>query len=101
VATDFFVSTMPTVIPFREAITYISGIIEMALALLLIYRPTRKKTGIMIAIFLLLIFPVNIYMAFDSPSIFLLVRLPLQFILIWWVLAVSENWPLNKTKLND
>ncbi|MFD1173139.1 DoxX family protein [Oceanobacillus picturae] len=91
----FFTGAMPDWVPFRPAIVYISGVIEILLAIGLLYKPTRRKVGILIAIFLVLIFPVNIYMALEPeqysiPAFALWLRLPLQFVLIWWVLKVRK-----------
>jgi len=92
---DAFISAMPEAVPFRPALVYLSGIVEILLALFLFYPRTRSKAGICIAIFLVLVFPVNIYMAlapeqYTISEIALWLRLPLQFVLIWWVLAVSR-----------
>lgn len=92
----FFISSMPEWVPQRELIVYISGIIEIVLGVLLLIPKVRRKAGITIAIFLVLVFPVNIYMAFNAgnyntPEIALWIRLPLQFLLIWWVLKVSKE----------
>ncbi|MDL4840574.1 DoxX family protein [Aquibacillus rhizosphaerae] len=91
----FFINALPEWTPFPLAIVYLSGIIEILLALCLLYLPTRRKAGIYTAIFLVLIFPVNIYMAltpedYNLPSLALWIRLPMQFGLIWWVLSVSK-----------
>lgn len=93
---EFFISAMPEWVPQRPAIVYISGIIEIALGALLINSKSRRKAGIAIAVFLALVFPVNIYMAFraedyHTPEAVLWLRLPLQFLLIWWVLKVSKK----------
>lgn len=91
----FFIEAMPEWVPFRRTIVYISGIVEMAIAILLIYKPTRAKAGVWTALFLILVFPVNIYMAFTPgqyqlPSFALWLRLPLQIVLIWWVLKATK-----------
>lgn len=92
---SFFIMGMPQWVPFRAAIVYISGIVEILLALGLVVKQTRAKAGILIASFLVLVFPVNIYMAmtpenYDLPSAALWIRLPLQIVLIWWVLKVRK-----------
>lgn len=92
---SFFIDAMPEWVPFRPAIVYLSGIVEMVLAALLVYKPTRPRAGVWTVLFLILVFPVNIYMAFtpgqyDLPAFALWLRLPLQFILIWWVLKVTR-----------
>ncbi|WP_121616429.1 DoxX family protein [Virgibacillus halodenitrificans] len=92
---SFFIAAMPEWVPFRTAIVYVSGVVEILLAITLLNTSTRKPAGVFIAIFLVLVFPVNIYMAF-TPEKFsvseyaLWLRLPLQFVLIWWVLKVRD-----------
>lgn len=91
----FFTRAMPDWVPFRPVIVYISGIMEIVLAIGLMRKRTRRKAGVFIAIFLVLIFPVNIYMAlvpeqYSVPAYALWLRLPLQFVLIWWVLKVRK-----------
>ncbi|GAF11811.1 hypothetical protein JCM19046_516 [Bacillus sp. JCM 19046] len=92
---SFFIDAMPGWVPFRAAIVYLSGVVEMLLAVLLVYKPTRAKAGVWTALFLILVFPVNLYMAFtpskyDLPAFALWLRLPLQFVLIWWVLKGTK-----------
>ena len=92
---SFFTDAMPEWVPFRKAIVYISGVMEIALAIGLFMKRTRYVTGFLIAVFLVLVFPVNIYMAmtasnYDLPAAALWLRLPLQFVLIWWVLKVRK-----------
>lgn len=92
---SFFTGAMPEWVPFRKAIVYISGVMEIALAIGLFMKRTRYVAGFLIAVFLVLVFPVNIYMAltgenYDLPGAALWIRLPLQFVLIWWVLKVRK-----------
>ncbi|AIF44504.1 hypothetical protein BME96_15810 [Virgibacillus halodenitrificans] len=92
---SFFIAAMPEWVPFRTAIVYLSGVVEIVLAITLLNPSTRKTAGIFITIFLVLVFPVNIYMAFTPekfsvPAYALWLRLPLQFVLIWWVLKVRD-----------
>ncbi|WP_040285922.1 DoxX family protein [Sporosarcina koreensis] len=92
---SFFIQAIPEWVPFRPAIVYASGIVEILLALALLWKRSRRPAGIWIAVFLVLVFPVNIYMAlvpekFDLPPAALWLRLPLQFVLIWWVLVVRK-----------
>lgn len=91
----FFISSIPEWVPFRPTVVYLSGIVEIVLALYLIYPKTRYQAGRWIAIFLILVFPVNIFMAltpenYNLPAMALWLRLPLQFVLIWWVLVVTR-----------
>lgn len=92
---SFFLTAMPEWVPFQLAIVYLSGVVEILLAIGLAMPKTRKPAGALIAIFLVLIFPVNIYMAmipeaYNLPAYILWLRLPLQFLFIWWVLKVRK-----------
>ena len=60
---SFFTGAMPEWVPFRKVIVYISGVMEIGLAIGLFMKRTRYVTGFLIAVFLVLVFPVNIYMA--------------------------------------
>ncbi|MFC7784833.1 MULTISPECIES: DoxX family protein [unclassified Rossellomorea] len=94
-----FARMIPEIIPLREEIVYITGMIEFILAVLLLIPKTREKAGIITAIYLVLIFPANIYAAIkgipapgneEANVVLLWVRLLFQPLLIWWVLVVSK-----------
>lgn len=92
---SFFLTAMPEWVPFQLSIVYLSGVVEILLAIGLAIPKTRKLAGALIAIFLVLIFPVNIYMvmipeAYNLPAYILWLRLPLQLLFIWWVLKVRK-----------
>ncbi|MYL35008.1 hypothetical protein GLW08_18315 [Pontibacillus yanchengensis] len=93
---DNFTTIIPNSLPFKAEIVYITGVIEIILAVGLLLPTTRKVSGKWTAIFLVAVFPANIYSAIEGiPSsinpIFLWVRLAFQPLLIWWVIAVSKN----------
>ena len=78
---------------------YISGVVEILLGMGLFWPDTRRLAGYGLAALLVAVFPANIYMAIAnihppgvviSPWI-LWARLPLQSVLIWWVLWVSKR----------
>ena len=94
---SFFIQMIPEWVPFRPAVVYLSGIMEFLLAVGLFVKSTRERAGVLIALYLVLVFPVNIYMAFvpekfDLSPVALWIRLPLQIVLIWWV------WKVRKVK---
>lgn len=96
---DGFARMFPEWVPFKYPLVYISGVMEWILAIMLIVNSTRRLAGILSAVFLILVFPANIYMAiaeipapwenYTDPLI-LWIRLLFQPLLIWWVLAVSK-----------
>ncbi len=87
---DFYLKMMPPYLPAHLFLTYLSGVFQIALGvLLLIPKYTRLAAWGLIAL-LVAVFPANIYMAMNpelfpeiSPSA-LYFRLPLQFVLIAW-----------------
>lgn len=60
---------LPEFIPFPEFIVFNTGIIEIVLAVGLIYPATRKLNGILLAIYFIAVLPANIYKALNSIEI--------------------------------
>ncbi|WP_407408671.1 hypothetical protein [Peribacillus sp.] len=94
-----FAAMLPEFIPWRTMIIYLTGVLEWILAILLFIPSLRRKTGVVIAWYLVLIFPANIYAAFasipapgfeSSPSWALWVRLIFQPLLICWILWATK-----------
>lgn len=84
---------IPPILPYPMAIVYLTGVMEIAGAIGLLIPAARQVTGILMILFLIAVFPANIYgslkrLPFRSrhhPSIW--IRLPLQILLIallWW-----------------
>jgi uncharacterized membrane protein len=93
---ESFVLYLPEVVPMREAIVYISGVIEIAGGLALIAGRYRQQIGLALAAYLVLVLPGNIYVAvagiseptFGSQVAWWLpwLRLPFQAVFISWAL---------------
>ena len=89
-----YVRIIPPFIPQPEAMVWISGMAEIAGGIGLLIRPLRRAAAWGLVALLVAVFPANIYMAASHiqvtdhplPGILLWARLPLQFVLIWWVL---------------
>ena len=80
---------VPPWIPYPSEVVVISGVAEILLGLLLLFEKTRVYSAWGLIVLLILVFPANIYMAVASkfqnmPLWIRILRLPLQFILIWW-----------------
>lgn len=95
-----FANMLPDFVPYRLFIIYATAILEFALAVLLLIPSTSRRTGVWTAIYLVLIFPANIYAAiFHIPApgsdytspVALWVRLIFQPLLIWWVLWCTRE----------
>ncbi|MDO3408165.1 hypothetical protein QWJ34_00140 [Saccharibacillus sp. CPCC 101409] len=96
-----FAALLPHFLPLllREWVIWITGVVEWILAILLFVPRIRKLTGLIITIYLIAIFPANIYAAIfhipgpgpaDTPPIFLWLRLLAQPLLIWWILWATR-----------
>ena len=89
-----FVQHLPAIIPMREAVIYASGVVEIALGLALL-GPSRWRpyVGILLAAFLVAVFPGNLYVAVAGVAvdgqpggIYPWLRLPFQALFIWLAL---------------
>ncbi|MFC7356956.1 MauE/DoxX family redox-associated membrane protein [Jejudonia soesokkakensis] len=81
---------MPPYIPAKSSMVYISGVIEMILGFMLLNKDTQTIAAWGIIILLIIFIPVHIYMltneraALKMPKWALILRLPLQFVLMYW-----------------
>ena len=57
-----FVDIVPSYLPYALFLVYLTGIMEIAGGIGIIYPETRKITGRLLVIFLIAVFPANIYM---------------------------------------
>ena len=85
---DWYVRIVPPILPFKTAIVYISGILEIILGSLLIFPKKRFIAGWGLIILLVAVYPANIYVALtngeamDITPLIAWGRLPFQFVLI-------------------
>lgn len=85
-----FTKIVPDYLPFRKEIVYISGLMEIVIGMYLIFKNPSEIGKKLINVFLLSVFPANIYMARKEIPLgdkqlskkVLYGRLPLQFILM-------------------
>ena len=86
-----YLRIMPPWLPAHLLLVYVSGICEIGLALLLLPPQTRRVASYCLVALLVAVFPANLYMAqiheqLHIPGWIAWGRLPLQAVLIWWVL---------------
>jgi len=85
-----YMRIMPTYLPWHLPLVYISGVCEIAFALLLIPESTRPIGAWLIIALLIAVFPANVQMLVNywqknyNGLWIAIVRLPLQLVLIWW-----------------
>ncbi len=104
-STDSFLAQVPPFLPNPELIVYVSGVIEISLALgLVLLNKYRVQVGWALAGFYVLIFPGNISQFLTETSAFGLdtntdraVRLIFQPILIVWALWCTGAWSQYRT----
>jgi uncharacterized membrane protein len=90
VAVDDFAAIVPPGLPFPKLIVWVTGLMEIAMGVMLLCPHFRPRVGIILGLFLLAVLPANIYMAMAgipfgdtaaSPAA-LWIRVALQFPLI-------------------
>lgn len=91
VATDFFVAIMPPYLPWHREIVWVSGAVELVLALALLVPHWRPTVGRLLILLIALVSLANVHMAMN-PELFpqipkwaLYLRLVLQVALVWLV----------------
>jgi len=95
---DFYLPFVPSFLPFPMTIIYLSGIVEVALGLLLLFKKTANIAATGIFILMLLFLPVHVWdIISDTPAIgshkAALIRLPFQFLFMaiaWKIKQVSS-----------
>jgi uncharacterized membrane protein len=95
---DFYLPFVPSFLPFPMAIIYLSGIVEVALGVFLLFTKYARIAAMGIFILMLLFLPVHIWdIIADTPAIgshkAALIRLPFQFLFLaiaWKIKQVSS-----------
>lgn len=85
-----YMRIMPAYLPKHRLLVYLSGIAEIILGAALLYPPTKNLAIYGIILMLLVFLLVHFYMLSSKkagagiPVWALVLRIPLQFMLIWW-----------------
>ncbi|MFN8278485.1 MAG: DoxX family membrane protein [Chitinophagales bacterium] len=93
---EFYSAMMPPYIPYHDLAVTVSGIAEVVLGLGVIWTVTRRYAAAGIILLLLAVFPANIHMAihheqYGLPLWGLLLRLPMQFLLMYWAYTIEKE----------
>tara|TARA_R100001198_G_C5151127_1_gene160545 strand:+ start:185 stop:535 length:351 start_codon:yes stop_codon:yes gene_type:complete len=81
---------MPPYIPAQSTLVLLSGVAEMILGFMIMNKNTQEEAAWGIIVMLIVFIPVHIYMlqnkkaAMKLPKWLLILRLPLQFGLMYW-----------------
>lgn len=99
-ATEFFVNITPPWVPYPLMVVYVSGIVEIALALLILWPHIRELAGWGLIALTLAVTPANVHM-YMNPEQFpeasqtaYLIRLIVQvllLLLIWWSTRLPKS----------
>jgi len=96
-----YVRIMPRFLPWHLQLVYLSGVLEIVFGIMLLFSSTRVMAAWLIILLLIVIFPANIQMAVDyyhlkkSHFWITMLRLPLQFVLIWWAWLYTKTPSFN------
>ena len=97
VSPETFIKAIPPIFPYPYAIAIVSGLVELGFTIGLTLKRTRQKTAWCVILFLVAVFPVNIYMYVERDTLFaqfpawaLLARLPGQAVLIAWAYRYTK-----------
>ena len=88
---EFFMMAMPDYLGYHKELVIISGIFELLGAIGILIPQTQLLAGYGLIALIIAVYPANIYMAMhpelyaDIPAKFLYVRLPFQFLFVWFV----------------
>lgn len=85
----FYLKIIPPFLPWHKALNWISGAAEMVLGIGLLFPAYTSISAWGIILLLIAVFPANIYHFMKGwrkkKMVWILaIRLPLQFLLIWW-----------------
>lgn len=92
ILTEPMAEMLPSWMPGRILLVYVTGVIEIAAAIAVLIPRLRTTVGWGLIAMLILFLPVNVYAAMNRVEmgghewgpIYLLIRVPLQFLLIGW-----------------
>ena len=102
---EFYNKLMPEWLPYHLPLIYFSGLVEFLLGVLLIPKQTRIISAwliisMLIAFFFVIHIPmvISFYQNHNSNLWIAVVRLPIQFYLIWWALKYTKDRSLKNQK---
>jgi uncharacterized membrane protein len=94
---ELYLKMIPKILPSPTALNVISGALEMAFGMMLMRPEVRSLAAWCLILLLIAVFPANVSMyleggaTFNLPDWALLLRLPLQFVLIAWAFWHTKN----------
>ena len=101
VATEALVAAMPDYLSYHRELVYVSGVFELLGAIGILYPKSRLLAGYGLMALCVAVFTANIHMFLhpqqfsDVSPWFLMIRLPLQGVFIWFIW-----WAIAKERLD-
>ena len=94
--TDTEERLVPSFLPWRRQLVYVTGVLELVGAAGLLIPRTRRVAAALLVAILIVVFPANVNHAVNNLQLggllnsllYQWARLPLQTLLIWWTLWV-------------
>ena len=107
IQTDAMVAMLLDIVPARRPLVLLTGFLELAIAIGLLVPGTRRFAGLAAIIVLISFFPANVYAAFNHTGMgghiwgpeYLLNRLPLQAVLVFWTWTFVLREDADRTAL--
>lgn len=101
IQTESMAQMLPPWVPERKLLVYLTGGLEFTIAVGFLVPKSRRFTGWVAAVVLVLFFPANIYAAINHVPMgghawgpaYLFIRAPLQAILLFWVYWFTMKQP--------
>jgi uncharacterized membrane protein len=93
---QMYLRIMPPWLPAPKFLVDLTGIMEVVFGLLLLFPKTQVFAAWGIIALLVLVFPANVQMTINyakhhHPQLWItIVRLPLQFLLMWWAYQYTK-----------
>ena len=100
VVTDSYIAAMPDYLSYHKELIIISGVFEILGGVGILVPQTRLLAGYGLIALIIAVYPANINMALhpekytDISELFLYIRLPFQFLFmwfVWWAIAPERK----------
>ena len=99
-----YMKVMPPWLPAHHLLVLISGGFEIAGGIGVLIRPLRRLAGIGLILLALAVLPANVQMLLNALAdgtallglVLLVLRLPLQFLLIYWIWRATQPTRLEQ-----
>jgi uncharacterized membrane protein len=101
IRTEGMAAMLPSSVPYRIELIYISGVLELLGAIGVWIPGLMRLTGLLLILMLIGLLPANVYSAINRVDFgghsagpaYLLVRIPFQLFTIWWTyFATEQEW---------